>query len=190
MASDILGTTKQGRVQVPPFWPERPAIWFAQLEGQFELAGITADKTKFYYVTSNLDQKAALEVEDIITTPPATGKYQKIKDEICKRLSVSQEQRIRQLLEGEEIGDRTPSQFLRHLRNLAGSSSIVPDDFLRTIWVSRLPRTMQAILATQDSADLNKVAELADKIKETNSCGQIAPLNWQTKSKKPTRVDK
>jgi len=28
-------------VRLPPFWPNRPAIWFAQAEVQFELASIT-----------------------------------------------------------------------------------------------------------------------------------------------------
>jgi hypothetical protein len=31
----------------------------------------------------------------------------------------------------EEMGDRKPSQFLRHLKSLAPE---VPDDFLRSIW--------------------------------------------------------
>ena len=28
-------------VRLPPFWPDRPAIWFAQAESQFELSAIT-----------------------------------------------------------------------------------------------------------------------------------------------------
>jgi hypothetical protein len=39
-------------IRVPPFWPEKPALWFAQLEGQFALWNITQDSTKFYYVIS------------------------------------------------------------------------------------------------------------------------------------------
>jgi hypothetical protein len=35
-------------IRVPPFWPEKPAVWFAQLEGQFALPNITQDATKFY----------------------------------------------------------------------------------------------------------------------------------------------
>jgi len=32
-------------VRLPPFWPDRPAVWFAQAEAQFELAGITRHTT-------------------------------------------------------------------------------------------------------------------------------------------------
>jgi hypothetical protein len=47
-------------IWVLPFWPEKPAVWFAQLEGQFALSNIMLDATKFYYA----------EVEDVITNPP------------------------------------------------------------------------------------------------------------------------
>jgi hypothetical protein len=37
-------------VRLPPFWTYRPVVWFAQAEAQFELAGITSERTKFNYV--------------------------------------------------------------------------------------------------------------------------------------------
>jgi len=56
-------------VRLPPFWPDRQAIWFAQAESQFELAAITRQRTKFNYVVSQLNQQQAGEVEDIIISP-------------------------------------------------------------------------------------------------------------------------
>ena len=79
---------------------------------------------------------------------------------------------MRRLLEREEIGDRTPSQFLRHLRELAVSA--VPDHFLKTIWTARLPKVMQGILATQDASPLDQIAVLADKIYETDQTHVVA----------------
>lgn len=151
-------------VHAPKFRPEKPALWFAQLEGQFALANITRDATKYAYVTSQLDAEYAAEVEDIIVNPPPNDKYDAIKNELIKRLSVSREQKLRQLLEHEEIGDRKPSQFLRHLKSLAGFT--VPDEFLKTLWMNRLPSTVQAILASQSSTTLDDSAQLADKISE------------------------
>jgi hypothetical protein len=66
-------------VRLPPFWAERPAVWFAQAEAQFTLAGIFSEKTKFYYVISQLDQRYATEVEDIIISPPERAPYTKLK---------------------------------------------------------------------------------------------------------------
>ena len=53
-------------VRLPPFWPDRPAVWFAQAESQFELAAITRQRTKFNYVVSQLNHQQAAEVEDIV----------------------------------------------------------------------------------------------------------------------------
>jgi hypothetical protein len=70
-------------------------------------------------------------VEDILTTPTLQDPYSKLKTELLKRLSVSREQRAHRIITLEEIGDRNPSQFLRHLRSLVPD---LPDYFLRTIW--------------------------------------------------------
>jgi hypothetical protein len=110
---------------------ERAAVWFAKAEAQFTLAGISSEQTKFCYVISQLNHQYASEVEDIIS-PPERDPYTKLKTDLVRRLSPSKEQRICQF-PALEMGDRMPSQFLRHVRSLA------PDDFLHSIWYSRLP---------------------------------------------------
>lgn len=151
-------------VRVPPFWPDEPEIWFAQIEGQFTISGITNDATKFHYVIAQLDQQYSKEVKDIITRPPANDKYELLKSELIKRLSASNEKKVHQLLLHEELGDRKPSQFLRHLRGLAGDQ--VPDDFLKTIWTSRLPSSIQTVLAAQPTASLEVLADVADRVND------------------------
>jgi hypothetical protein len=110
-------------------------VWFAQAEGQFFLAGINCELTKFCYVISQLDHRSVSEVKDIIISPPEREPYTMLRTEFVSRLSPSREHRVRQFL-SLEMGNRKPSQFLRHLRNLVPD---VPDHFLRTIWSSRLP---------------------------------------------------
>lgn len=149
-------------IRIPPFWPNEPTLWFAQLEGQFALAGITSDETKYNYVIAHLEPRYATEVKDVITSPPISGKFDVVKRELITRLSQSEDQRLRRLLEGEDIGDRTPSQFLRHLQSLAGTA--VSDTLLRTLWINRLHMNVQAILASQPDAKLDTLALLADKI--------------------------
>lgn len=164
MSIDPSNVFKVG-VRVPPFWAEEPEIWFAQVEGQFSIAGINSDVTKFNYVIGHLDNQYSREIKDIIISPPATNKYEKLKTELIKRLTASKEKKIKQLLMHEELGDRKPSQFLRHLKSLAGLN--VPDDFLRTIWVSRLPHGIQTVLAGQPgTASLEDLADLADRVND------------------------
>ncbi|XP_050508023.1 uncharacterized protein LOC126885489 [Diabrotica virgifera virgifera] len=135
-------------VKIPPFWPNDPEIWFLQVENQFTLANITSDATKFNYIVANLDTAYILEVRDIIVSPPATERYEKLKSELIKRLSASQQQKIKRLLEHEELG------------------TTVPENIVRSLWLGRLPASTQAILATQAKASLDAVAELADTISE------------------------
>lgn len=168
-------------VRIPPFWPEDPELWFAQVEGQFVISNITNDATKFYYVTAQLDHRYAVEVKDIIKSPPATGKYEKLKYNLIKRLSASHEKKIKQLLMHEELGDRKPSQFLRHLQDLAGPES--PTDFLITLWSSRLPQNVQTVIASQTDLHIDRLAELADKVHE------IAPTTPQVASTSTSQAD-
>lgn len=149
-------------VRLPPFWPEEPAVWFAQIEGSFALSGIKDDDTKYHYVSAQLEHRYAAEVKDILVSPPAKGKYERLKSELIKRLSASREKELTQLLMHEELGDRRPSAFLRHLQHLAGPN--IPDDFIKTVWTSRLPGNIQIVVASQPESSLQALADLADKI--------------------------
>ncbi|CAG9101291.1 unnamed protein product [Plutella xylostella] len=151
-------------VKSPQFSPEKPAIWFALMESQFNLSRITSDETKFYHILSNLEPQYADLVEELVLNPPATDKYEKLKIELIRTLSQSKAKKLQRLLDREEIGDRKPSHFLRHLRNLAGPG--LPEEFLSGIWTSRLPSSIQTILASQPTASLETLADLADRIHE------------------------
>ncbi|GFY69274.1 uncharacterized protein TNIN_377731 [Trichonephila inaurata madagascariensis] len=149
--------------KLPPFWADKPAVWFAQAESQFALAHITSDATKFHYIVANLDSRYAAEVDDIITNPPTTGTYKKLKNQLINRLSLSEEQRVRKLLGREELGDRKPSQFLRHLRSLASDIGIKPR-LLRSLLLQRLRLHVQAILQGQSTLEPDQMADMADRI--------------------------
>ncbi|XP_063616163.1 uncharacterized protein LOC134789481 [Cydia splendana] len=171
-------------VKVPPFYPDKPALWFAQLEGQFRLSRVTTDETKFYYAMAQLEPQYAAEVEDIITSPPEDDKYGKLKSELIKRLSASRERKVQQVLNLEELGDRKPSQFLRHLQNLAGPG--LPEDFLRSIWVNRLPKRTQDIVASQLKSSLEDLAELADRLHDVvTPAPQVAAAALPSTSSEP-----
>jgi hypothetical protein len=160
-------------LRLPPLWPDRPALSFAQAEAQFEIAGITRQRSKINHVVSQLHQQHA-DVEYITTGPPEEVAYNHLKEEV-RRLSTSREQRVRQLLSHEEMGDRKPSEFLRHMKRL-------PNDFLRTICDSRLPPHMEAILAAQTEGSLDPASHLTDRICEvtphptTVATCEVAPL--------------
>jgi len=169
-------------MRIPEFSPEDPEVWFLIMESNFKTAGIVVDSTKYAYVVSALDSHYIEEVRDIIATPPAEHVYDFIKSEVIKCLSPPQEHKTRQLLEHEEIGDRKPSQFLRRLRNFAGN--MVGDELLRSIWLSRLPTSLQPHLVTRTNDCLDQLAYAADLIMDSSRNTSL----WIAKTVRPSSI--
>ncbi|XP_041480160.1 uncharacterized protein LOC121427702 [Lytechinus variegatus] len=166
-------------IKLPPFWANDPEIWFVQVEAQFHTKGITAEITKFNYVVASLQQEVVMEVRDIITAIPADNPYQKLKAALVKRTTVSEQTRLNRLLSGEELGDKSPSQLLRRMQLLMGTSTM-EDSIFRQLFLQRLPTNVQVILAaSSDGVSLVDLAALSDKIVEV--AGPTSISNIQSK---------
>lgn len=153
--------------RLPPYWDRNPSIWFLQAESQFVLSGVRTEQRKYHLVVSALSPAAAEEVCDLLSGPPSATPYSTLKAALLERTTVSQRSRIQQLLSAEELGDRRPSQLLRHMRTLMSSSTTPTDDnLLRELFLQRLPANVQMVLATASTLDLNSLASLADKVLE------------------------
>lgn len=156
-------------VKLPPFWPADPEVWFAQVEAQFTTRGITAQKTRFEYIISSLSPEFAVEVRDLLLTPPADNPYDTLKAQLIKRTTASEQRKLQQLISGEELGDRKPTQLLRRMQQLLGDKlgTADPHTFLRELFLQRLPANVRMVLASADVAmDMDKLADLADKVME------------------------
>ena len=156
-------------VKLPPFWPADPEVWFAQVEAQFITRGITAQKTRFDYVISSLSPEFAMEVRDLLLTPPADQLYNTLKAQLIKRTAASEQRKLQQLISGEELGDRKPTQLLRRMQQLLGDKVGTADtnSFLRELFLQRLPANVRMVLASTDTAmTTDKLADLADKVME------------------------
>ncbi|XP_049308685.1 uncharacterized protein LOC125777639 [Bactrocera dorsalis] len=145
------------------FNPDKPSLWIAQIEAQFRILGVVRDVDKFYHAVSILDTRHAAEVEDIIVDPPTSAPFTALKMALISRFSKSKEAKLQQLLEGEEIGDRTPSQLLRHLKALVPG---VDEDVLKAKWLSALPKDTRAMLALQTNTTLENLGASADRLHE------------------------
>ena len=121
-------------IKLPPFWVSRPDIWFTQIEAQFMLSRIHADKTKYNLVIANLPFDIISNIYDIITNPPETDMYDTIKNILIARLSQSEEKRIDHLLSGAEMGNQKPSEFYRDMLSTAGGSQTVSQELLVKLW--------------------------------------------------------
>ena len=167
-----LSTTMAAiNLKLPPFWPTDPEVWFAQVEAQFTTKRIHSQKTCFDYVISSLSPGFATEVRDLLLNPPSDTPYDKLKTELIKRTAASEQCKLQQLIGGEELGDRKPTQLLQQMQQLLGDKlSSSAESFLREPFLQRLPPSVRMILASADSAmDLQKLADMADKVMEVTT---------------------
>lgn len=161
--SDASTDTCRVAFRAPPFFDTEPEIWFAQVEAQFDISGITANKTKYHCVIAALDSKFLTCVVDILRAQPSETSYDVLKQRILDQFSKSESSKLKSLLQDLHLGDRRPSQLLIEMKSLAGSK--FDDDLLRSLWMQRLPLSMQQILAVSNEK-LEGLAKIADKINE------------------------
>ncbi|GBO44223.1 Retrovirus-related Pol polyprotein from transposon 17.6 [Araneus ventricosus] len=97
--------------------------------------------------------------------PDATDPYTHLKTELINRSGESSQQEIRQLLSGEELGTRKPSELLRNMKRRAETLK-VPETFMLELFLQRLPTSVHTILAAVTDLTLDKAAEISDRILE------------------------
>lgn len=149
--------------KIPPFIKQDPELWFCQVEAVFARANITNSVTKFQTVIPRIASDVLLQAADIVKKP-GENPYENLKDRLVNAYSDSETRRIQELLEGKQLGDEKPTRFLRQMRQLAGES--IPAGVLKTLWMRSLPQNVQAILISTGQTDLDKLADVADKIQE------------------------
>uniref|UniRef100_A0A5S6QSX6 Protein kinase domain-containing protein n=1 Tax=Trichuris muris TaxID=70415 RepID=A0A5S6QSX6_TRIMR len=120
--SEDIELAANSAIKLPAFWAKDAVLWFSRIEAQFRRSRITFDDAKFDHVVADLEPDVATEVRDILVNPPPKDKYDTLKQAIITRLTDSSNKRLQQVLHKEELGDRTPSQFWRHLQALADTT--------------------------------------------------------------------
>ncbi|GBM62154.1 hypothetical protein AVEN_56784-1 [Araneus ventricosus] len=152
------------RVAFRPFWETDPDLCFLQLESQFKISSISTDETKFH--TAVAASKVLSCVSDIVRNPPADKKYDALKTGILNYFSQSQSTELRVLLQDLQLGDKKPTQLLQEMRNPAAEK--VSEDVLKTIWVQRLPTSIQQILSVSND-NLDGLSLISDKVNVVNA---------------------
>lgn len=162
-------------IKLPPFWPADPEVWFAQVEAHFATKRLNAQKARFDYVVASLTPEIATEIRDLILKPPTVNPYNVLKTALIKRTAASEQRRLQQLFQTEEMGDRKPTQLLRRMQQLLGDRAGIDGTFMRELFLQKLPTNIRMVLASSSATtSLEELAELADKIAEVAAPGVAA----------------
>ena len=168
--SSQAATVSTVGVKLPPFWPNDPRLWFAQVEAQFHTRIITAQKTRFDYVIASLSPEIATEVRDLILQPPTNNPYNTLRQQLIRRTSTSEQSRLQQLLAGLELGDSRPTRLLRRMQALlSGDTSATDSALFRELFLQRLPSNVRMVVASSTDSDVQQLAELADRIMDAST---------------------
>ncbi len=124
------GENHKIEMRMSPFSLNNPNAWFRATEIQFDCFGIKSDirKTGLLMQAVMCQPEAFGKITDILEGIPEKEKYQYLKENIIKRLSSSRKERLEMLLEKVELGDRSPSEVLRHMRTLSTEELQVTED--------------------------------------------------------------
>lgn len=95
----------------------------------------TPSPTKYHHVVSLLTPMVAMEVRDILANPPEVDPFEKLCSSLKAGFGASSQQSLHQLVKDEGLGDRTPSQLLRHLRYIFSAVCAISEAlFLRPLF--------------------------------------------------------
>jgi len=113
---------------------------------------------------------------DLILQPPDHTSYDKLKEQLIKRTTGSEQRRLRQLFNAEELSDKKPTQLLRRISYWERR----PPTQMRELFLQRLPANVRMVLAsTPDTGNIEDLAQLAYKVVEV-AVPAIANINTST----------
>lgn len=167
-------------VKIPPFWVDRPEVWFYTVEAQFKLAYITSEETKFTYLLAQMDPKYVDNILDIVRSR-STKKFSEAKARLLSTFRESESKKIHRLLNGVELGDLKPSQLLRKMQSLipdknsASADQDFSDQVLRTLWLDKMPAQIRNVIIVSNSP-LEQLADMADRIYDITPRSEMAAV--------------
>lgn len=157
--------THMSGISLPPFTGSSVGQWLKLCTLAFNAYAVTDVDQKCYLLLSALPPNLQSDLTNImVDNPNVEEKFELLRDNLIKLTDVPESTRIKSLLNHTPMGDRTPSEYLRHLRHVAGTSQDKDSPLLRSIFLERIPSFMRAIIAHMTDQSLDYLAETADKI--------------------------
>ena len=168
----------------PPQWsPNNVEAWLRIIESQFAIAGIKLPNTKYNNVIAALPPEIITRVLDATTDniSPTAEEYNTLITAIRTRTVATKQSRLHAVLDTEEIGDKTPSQFYHHLKQLSSGVGVT-EEIILDRWLQKLPdqQIRQTLIGLNQSLnDVEKLLSVADAMMEMSRSNVAATSRYR-----------
>lgn len=163
-ADTILSLNMSGKFRLPEFDPSCMEIWFAASEAIFANHGIKEEPSKFSYLLQHLHVARLKNISSVITDRNETQRYTKAKIILLGLYAESAEKKFDQLVSDVTLqDDLKPSYLLEEIKRLSEGLSM-GDEFLRRMWLKKIPATIRAHVAAHKHLPLASVVSIADTV--------------------------
>ncbi|XP_041346665.1 uncharacterized protein LOC121366183, partial [Gigantopelta aegis] len=113
-----------------------------------------------------------------------------LKTQLIARTTASEQCRLQQLFNTEELGDRKLFQLLRRMQQLLGDKAATADTaFYGSYFLQRLPQCVRMVLASAGgSQSLEELADLADKVMDVATPARTSEKNSQEHQRRTVKT--
>ena len=97
------------KIRLPPWNPDKPRMWFVECENLLDLSGMPAtdQKSRAILITRELPKEVKATVEQLITSPNASSRYDDMKNAVLGQHEESPEEAYN-ALEQMSLGGQKP----------------------------------------------------------------------------------
>lgn len=136
-------------LHIPPLFPSNPELWFALDEFR-----IISNTSHFRWAAGRLSPDVTFRFMDVTVS---SRSYDTLKEAVISRSAPTEDQRLRQLLQGIELENKMPSEGMREMRLLRGPT-FGDDPMLRELRYERIPPYLSSLPSTAREYSLEKGA--------------------------------
>jgi hypothetical protein len=133
-------------VKLACFWPQNPALWFAQAECQFQVKGVTSQFDRYCHVVAALPHDSLRLVVDLMEVPPIASSYDDIQQQLVASHQLSDFQKAEKLFLMQPLGIRKPSEMITAMLEFCPRGEEKTNLFA-CLFLQRLPKEIRVLLA-------------------------------------------
>jgi hypothetical protein len=171
-----------GHVKLAAFWPQAPALWFAQAECAFAVKHVTSQFDKYCHTIAALPHESLRLIADLVEAEPSETPYDDVRQRLVASHQLSDFQKAERLFQMPPMGGRRPSEMMAAMLETCPRGEEKTNLFA-CIFLQRLPREIRVLLARVDHKDPKALAIQADELwaLHENTGGVAAAVHHETR---------